>query len=135
MQSPVDKWGLKALLYEIKTQMGKGDRGVLIFGEELSELGVDVTSEECVGATQGGSSAHTRSPLYPTFVTPWTEPSQISQSLRIEELYHIPQCYNVHAPPVQTKLPNFAEDTLFYAFYTSPQDVLQLEAAEELFVP
>ncbi len=42
----MDKWGLKALLYEIKTQMGKGDRGVLIFGEELSELGVDVTSEE-----------------------------------------------------------------------------------------
>ena len=28
--------------------MGKGDRGVLIFGEELSELGVDVTSEEYV---------------------------------------------------------------------------------------
>lgn len=44
----MDKWGLKALLYEIKTQMGKGDRGVLIFGEELSELGVDVTSEEYV---------------------------------------------------------------------------------------
>ncbi len=42
----MDKWGLKALLYEIKTQMGKGDRGVLMFGEELSELGVDVTSEE-----------------------------------------------------------------------------------------
>lgn len=42
----MDKWGLEALLYEIKTQMGKGDRGVLMFGEELSELGVDVTSEE-----------------------------------------------------------------------------------------
>lgn len=39
---------MKALLYEIKTQMGKGDRGVLIFGEELSELGMDVTSDEYV---------------------------------------------------------------------------------------
>lgn len=46
LSSPVDKWGLKALLYEIKTQMGKTDRGVLMFGEELSELGVDVTSDE-----------------------------------------------------------------------------------------
>jgi hypothetical protein len=52
LSSPVDKWGLKALLYEIKTQMGKGDRGVLLFGEELSELGVDVTSEEWVVGVQ-----------------------------------------------------------------------------------
>ena len=48
MQSPVDKWGLKALLYEIQTQMGKGDRGLLLFGDELSELGVDVSIDECV---------------------------------------------------------------------------------------
>lgn len=46
LSSPVDKWGLKALLYEIKTQMGKGDRGVLVFGEELSDLGIDVGSDE-----------------------------------------------------------------------------------------
>lgn len=129
MSSPVDKWGLKALLYEIKTSMGKGDRGILIFGEELSELGMDIASEEWVisggGRTDGSS-------LYPTFVTPWQEPSQITQPIRIEDSYHIPQCYNVQAPPVQSKLSNFAEDTLFYAFYTSPQDLLQLEVAEEL---
>lgn len=46
MQSPVDKWGLKALLYEIKTSMGKGDRGILLFGEELEELGIDLTGGE-----------------------------------------------------------------------------------------
>lgn len=57
LSSPVDKWGLKALLYEIKTQMGKGDRGVLLFGEELSELGVDVTSEEWVGSETGAGDA------------------------------------------------------------------------------
>jgi len=72
--------------------------------------------------------------MYLNFVTPWAEPAQRPQSLRIDESYHIPQCYNVHAPPVQTKLPNFAEDTLFYAFYASPQDMLQLESAEELCV-
>ena len=28
--------------------MGKGDRGMFLFGDELSELGVDVSSEEWV---------------------------------------------------------------------------------------
>ena len=46
LQSPVDKWGLKALLYEITTQMGKTDRGMLMFGEELAELGLDMMPEE-----------------------------------------------------------------------------------------
>ena len=46
MSSPVDQWGLKALLYEIKTSMGKSDRGMLLFGEELSELGVDLNQDE-----------------------------------------------------------------------------------------
>nr|XP_031857468.1 uncharacterized protein CI109_007140 [Kwoniella shandongensis]KAA5524540.1 hypothetical protein CI109_007140 [Kwoniella shandongensis] len=118
LSSPVDKWGLKALLYEIQVHMNKTDRGMLIFGEDLGELGVDVNSEEA---------------LYPSFVTPWADPSSLSQPPRIEESFHIPQCYNVHAPPVETKLPNFAEDTLFLAFYMSPQDILQIEVAEELY--
>lgn len=46
MSSPVDKWGLKALLYEIRTQMGKGDRSMLMFGEDLADLGVDVNNAE-----------------------------------------------------------------------------------------
>ncbi|RSH92880.1 hypothetical protein EHS25_008326 [Saitozyma podzolica] len=118
LSSPVDKWGLKALLYEIKTQMGKGDRGVLLFGEELSELGVDVTSED---------------PLYPTFVTPWAEPSQIPLPVRVQESFHIPSCYQFPPPSLQAKMPNFTEDTLFLAFYASPGDATQLEAASELF--
>ncbi|WVQ97436.1 hypothetical protein IAU59_004549 [Kwoniella sp. CBS 9459] len=119
LSSPVDKWGLKALLYEIQVHMNKTDRGVLSFGEELEELGMDVNSEE---------------PLYPSFVTPWTDVNSLSQPPQIEESYHIPQCYNVNAPPVASKLTNFNEDTLLLAFYMSPQDVLQLEVAEELYV-
>ncbi|WVF70482.1 hypothetical protein IAT40_005272 [Kwoniella sp. CBS 6097] len=118
LSSPVDKWGLKALLYEIQVHMNKTDRGVLSFGEELEELGMDVNSEE---------------PLYPSFVTPWTDVNSMSQPPQIEESYHIPQCYNVNAPPVASKLTNFNEDTLLLAFYMSPQDVLQLEVAEELY--
>jgi CCR4-NOT transcription complex subunit 2 len=44
MQSPVDRWGLKQLLYEIK--MAKGDMSSLIFGEDLGEFGVDVAQDE-----------------------------------------------------------------------------------------
>ncbi|WRT64170.1 uncharacterized protein IL334_001099 [Kwoniella shivajii] len=118
LSSPVDKWGLKALLYEIQMHMNKTDRGMLVFGEELEDLGMDISGEES---------------LYPSFVTPWADPNSLSQPPRIEEAYHIPQCYNVHAPPVTTKLPNFTEDTLFLAFYMSPGDILQLEVAEELY--
>ncbi|WVQ85559.1 hypothetical protein IAT38_007725 [Cryptococcus sp. DSM 104549] len=118
LSSPVDKWGLKALLYDIQMHMNKTDRGMMVFGEDLEELGVDINSEEA---------------LYPSFVTPWADPNSLPQPPRIEDPFHIPQCYNVHAPPVQSKLGNFAEDTLFLAFYMSPQDVLQLEAAEELY--
>ncbi|WWC99715.1 hypothetical protein V866_006620 [Kwoniella sp. B9012] len=118
LSSPVDKWGLKALLYEIQMHMNKTDRGMLVFGEELEELGMDISGEEA---------------LYPSFVTPWADANSLTQPPRIEESYHIPQCYNVHAPPVSTKLPNFTEDTLFLAFYMSPGDVLQLEVAEELY--
>ena len=115
--------------------MGKNDRGMLMFGEELSELGIDIIGDECVSCGSGVVELINR-PLYPTFVTPWQDPrqdpNQMGQPIRIEEQYHLPQCYNVVAPPVQSKIANFAEDTLFFAFYNSPQDVLQLEVAEEL---
>lgn len=45
LASPVDRWGLSALLYEIKMSMGK-DRGTLIFGEDLSDLGLDIANDE-----------------------------------------------------------------------------------------
>lgn len=118
MSSPVDKWGLKALLYEIRTQMGKGDRGMLMFGEDLNDLGVDVAASE---------------PLYSSFVTPWADPSSIQHPPQIEDMFVIPSCYHVVPPPVETKLPNFSEETLFYIFYSAPQDVAQLAAAEELY--
>ena len=46
ISSPVDRWGLKALLYEIKMSLGKNDRGTMMFGEDLAEIGLDVTGEE-----------------------------------------------------------------------------------------
>lgn len=71
-------------------------------------------------------------PLYSSLVTPWQDPRSLEMSTRLDENFHLPQCYNVVAPSVQSKIPNFTEDTLLYAFYASPQDTLQLEVAEEL---
>lgn len=118
LSSPVDKWGLKALLYEIRTQMGKGDRGMLMFGEDLQELGMDIQSSD---------------PLYSTFVTPWVDPTSMQHPPQIEDMFVIPSCYHVVPPPVESKLPNFAEETLFYIFYSAPQDIVQLMVAEELY--
>jgi CCR4-NOT transcription complex subunit 2 len=44
LSSPVDKWGLQALLYEIKASLGK-QRGSLLFGEDLGDMGLDVAQE------------------------------------------------------------------------------------------
>ncbi|KAL7419532.1 transcriptional regulator [Cryptotrichosporon argae] len=115
LSSPVDKWGLKALLHQIK--VAEGDRAKLLFGDELNALGMDIASED---------------PLYPTFVTPWADPAQLHNA-QIEEPFQIPFCYHVNSQPIDTKVPVVAEDTLFYMFYSAPQDVLQLKAAEELF--
>ena len=71
------------------------------------------------------------SPLYTTFVTPWADPTQVSQQA-ISEPFQIPPCYEVHPPPVETKFPDFTDETMFYIFYMYPRDLYQLEAAEEL---
>jgi hypothetical protein len=75
--------------------------------------------------------AHLRSPLYPTFTSPWQEPDS-ARNLVVEEDYKIPACYNVQTPAASTKIGQFSDETLFYAFYTCPQDVLQMEVAAEL---
>ncbi|KLT39072.1 hypothetical protein CC85DRAFT_288900 [Cutaneotrichosporon oleaginosum] len=118
LTSPVDKWGLKALLHQIRQHMNKDDRGMLMFGEDLVDLGVDVASQE---------------PLYQSFVTPWADPGSQTQPPQIEDMYVIPSCYHVVPPPVESKMSNFNEETLFFQFYSAPQDMLQLMAAEELY--
>jgi CCR4-NOT transcription complex subunit 2 len=48
--------------------------------------------------------------------------------------FRLPDCYNVtNVTPVETKIGNFSEDTLFYVFYANPGDVTQHLAAQELY--
>ena len=73
------------------------------------------------------------SALYPTFVTPWLDSSQTSHQGPIEDIFDIPQHYHqFNAPALSTKMVSFSEETLFYIFYASPEDMSQLEAADEL---
>jgi CCR4-NOT transcription complex subunit 2 len=58
--------------------------------------------------------------------------SQASQQT-IEDIFETPSYYTqFKAPPLATKLTSLSEETLFYIFYSSPEDLSQLEAADEL---
>lgn len=69
------------------------------------------------------------SPLYPTWSGPFADPG----SRPLQPNFSLPECYtvsNVHR--VRDKLPGFSDETLFWIFYTQPQDILQELAAGEL---
>ncbi|KAK9320995.1 hypothetical protein V1517DRAFT_263310 [Lipomyces orientalis] len=68
-------------------------------------------------------------PLSLTFASPWAETS----TTKVEPDFHLPPCYHVQsAPPQQTKVANFSDETLFYIFYSMPRDFMQEAVAAEL---
>jgi CCR4-NOT transcription complex subunit 2 len=47
--------------------------------------------------------------------------------------FRLPDCYNVtNVQPIETKIPSFNEETLFWIFYSCPSDMKQQQAAIEL---
>lgn len=47
--------------------------------------------------------------------------------------FQLPDCYNVtNIQPIESKIANFNEETLFWIFYSCPGDVNQQLAASEL---
>lgn len=77
-------------------------------------------------------SASSCSALYSSFITPWSD-NNIVASLQVEPDFHLPSCYNVQPPPpAQSKIASFTDETLFFIFYSTPRDVLQEVAAQEL---
>ena len=47
--------------------------------------------------------------------------------------FQLPECYHVtNIQPVESKIANFNEETLFWIFYSCPQDTKQQLAAAEL---
>ncbi|CAE6416457.1 unnamed protein product [Rhizoctonia solani] len=112
--SAADRWGLLGLLQIIKG--GDPDITLLNVGADLTGMGLDM-----------GIQGH----LYPSFITPWADSSA---ALAVEPDYHLPPCYNVQPPPpAQAKANAFSDETLFFMFYSSPRDVLQEMASQELY--
>ena len=111
-QSKQGQYGLDGLTDIIKTS--NKDVSSLALGVDLLTLGLNLNSKEC---------------LYPNFSSPFTSAKQD------EPNFVIPRCYQ-QSRPSQLKGEHIAKvqlETLFYMFYSSPTDVLQIRAALELY--
>ena len=93
-------------------RMTNPDLNLLSVGQDLTVLGLELNSREC---------------LYETFVSPWFNESSknVVPSFMISELIQI-------APP-NKKFDLFTDESLFYIFYTHTNDILQIEASRELY--
>ncbi|MDI1488692.1 MAG: transcriptional regulator [Ramalina farinacea] len=110
--SEADRYGLAGFLARIRSEdpMVAG----LARGQDLTQLGLNLSSPD---------------PLYPTWSGPFADPG----ARPLQPDFTLPECYtvgNVHR--VRDKLPGFSDETLFWIFYTQPQDILQELAAGEL---
>ncbi|KAL9601459.1 MAG: hypothetical protein Q9219_002525 [cf. Caloplaca sp. 3 TL-2023] len=110
--APIDRWGLAGLLGTIRND--NADIANLAIGQDLTQLGLDLNSQE---------------PLWPTWSGPFAEPN----ARPLQPDFHLPECYtvdNVHR--VRDKISSFSDETLFWIFYTQPRDLMQELAASEL---
>ncbi|KAI5463351.1 CobW/HypB/UreG, nucleotide-binding domain-containing protein [Mariannaea sp. PMI_226] len=109
----VDKWGIKGL----RTLMNNyPDYHAMVVGMDPTTLGLDMSSSELF-STQ----------MYSLFDdTPPRPTASISK-------FRLPDCYNVtNVQPIESKIPSFNEETLFWIFYSCPADLKQQMAAVEL---
>jgi CCR4-NOT transcription complex subunit 2 len=109
-----DRFGLLGLLSVIR--MTDPDLNTLALGTDLTTLGLNLNSPDC---------------LYATFASPFADgPS------KREPDFYLPSCYYTQPPmqPASMKIQMFTEETLLYIFYSMPRDILQLHAATELYM-
>uniref|UniRef100_A0A0E0L402 NOT2/NOT3/NOT5 C-terminal domain-containing protein n=1 Tax=Oryza punctata TaxID=4537 RepID=A0A0E0L402_ORYPU len=110
--NPNDPYGLHGLLKVMKLK--EEGPASLALGIDLTTLGLDMNSSDN---------------LYKTFGSPWS-----SEPVKEEYSYEIPACYSAMQPPPLQVLHflRFHLMTLFYIFYSMPQDAAQLYAANEI---
>jgi len=107
-----EKYGLLGILKVIR--MTDPDLNTLALGMDLTTLGLNLNSPEC---------------LYATFASPWSD-----TPARKDPEFYLPQCYYMNPPQLKTAhLGRFSLETLFYIFYNMPRDTLQAYAAAELY--
>ncbi|KAL2831903.1 hypothetical protein BJY01DRAFT_239960 [Aspergillus pseudoustus] len=111
--SELDKFGLAGLLRMIHSD--SADVASLAVGQDLMTLGLDLNQPE---------------PLHSSFVSPFVASVP---GIPLEHDFALPACYSVaNVQPLQSRIPSFSDETLFYIFYSMPRDVMQEVAAEEL---
>ena len=95
-------------------RMTNEDLNSLALGTDLTTLGLNLNSSEC---------------LYATFASPWADtPAQRDPE------FSLPHCYYMQPPALKTgHFSKFQLETLFYIFYNMPRDTLQAYAATELY--
>ncbi|EPY49970.1 CCR4-Not complex subunit Not2 [Schizosaccharomyces cryophilus OY26] len=112
-----NSYSLESLLPIIR--MEDTDLCMLQLGCDLSALGFDLAPVEEDRLISTNMSS------------PWAELN--TKKPVSEPPFKLPECYkSVNPPPQLSKIIQFADETLFYIFYTKPQDILQEAAAQEL---
>jgi len=107
-----DRYGLMGILSVIR--MTEPDLNTLALGTDLTSLGLNLNSSDC---------------LYATFASPWAD-----SPVQREPEFTLPQCYYMQPPALKTgHFSKFQLETLFYIFYNMPRDTLQAYAATELY--
>lgn len=75
-------------------------------------------------------TCHSRSPLYPEWAGPFPDPT----ARPVIPEYALSASYTVqNVPALTTKIGSFSDETLFVIFYSSPRDIAQELAAQELY--
>ncbi|KAK2881772.1 hypothetical protein FQN49_000439 [Arthroderma sp. PD_2] len=111
--SEQDRFGLAGLLRMIHSD--SPDVASLAIGQDLMSLGLDLNQPE---------------PLHQTFASPFIS-NNLAAPLRPD--FTLPSCYTVaNVQPLQSRIPSFSDETLFYIFYSMPRDIMQELVAEEL---
>ncbi|OLN88046.1 General negative regulator of transcription subunit 2 [Colletotrichum chlorophyti] len=109
--APIDKFGMKGLRVLMNNYPSYG---ALMQGMDPNEFGLNVNSSDLI-STQ----------IYSLFDD--TPPRPAIPHVRL------PECYKVtNVQPIETKIPSFNEETLFWIFYSCTQDIKQQLAAVEL---
>lgn len=134
--SEIDRFGLAGLLRMIHSE--SPDVASLAVGQDLMTLGLDLNQPEygtffvvqkllsLIPLTMTGIIR----PLHTSFSSPFV--SSMS-AVPLEQDFSLPSCYSVaNIQPLQSRIPSFSDETLFYIFYSMPRDIMQELVAEEL---
>ncbi|RDW79723.1 hypothetical protein BP6252_04361 [Coleophoma cylindrospora] len=109
--SDMDRWGLKGITYMMNNYP---DYAAVVAGTEFNTMGFDLEEREPIS-----------SQIYSLFDNELARPTVPS--------FTNPECYRVHnVASVDSKMPNFNDESLLFMFYNNPNDIQQVMAAQEL---